>query len=410
MTLSTAVSDPDPSAGGSDVLTEPPVSRPIDPSPDLVAVARLAAEQDAGAAAEVGDLAGAVAEDTVAVTVFFASTNRGYHGWRWAVTLAVLEETPPTVSEVVLLPGPDALLAPAWLPWSQRIRAGDVGPGDLLPPPPDDPRLVPSYLESDDPAVEEVAHELGVGRVHVLSRLGREETAERWATGPFGPDSPAARQAPGPCGSCGFYLPLAGALGAGFGACGNEYSPAQLSVVSVGFGCGAHSETEVEPAGLATTTAAVVDELLMDVEPRPPAPADDADTAGPRDESTAELAVADEAVPAEVTVTDGTHVEVTEDDRPAEPSVDEGPVDEAPAAEVEAVIAAVEAAAEVTVPGDGESAPDATVDEPVALVTEIDAPEVEGGSEVPGSEAEAAAAAGSDADPSEEDSTGPSAE
>ena len=33
-----------------------------------------------------------------------------------------------TISEVVLVPGPTALLAPAWLPWENRIKPGDLDP------------------------------------------------------------------------------------------------------------------------------------------------------------------------------------------------------------------------------------------------------------------------------------------
>ena len=83
---------------------------------------------------------------------------------------------PVTVSEVVLLPGPKALTAPEWLPWSERVRPGDLGAGDLLPTRPDDPRLVPGYLASDDPAVEDVTKEIGLGRKRVLSP---ETTSDR---------------------------------------------------------------------------------------------------------------------------------------------------------------------------------------------------------------------------------------
>jgi hypothetical protein len=155
-----------------------------------------------------------------------------------------------TVDEVVLLPGDGALLAPAWVPWEERVRPGDLGPGDLLPPQPDDPRLVPAYVLSDDPAVEAVAFELGLGRSRVLSREGRLDAADRWHGGDHGPDTPMARQAPGRCGTCGFFLPLAGSLQAGFGVCGNEITEADGAVVSVEYGCGAHSETapETHPA------------------------------------------------------------------------------------------------------------------------------------------------------------------
>ncbi len=158
----------------------------------------------------------AVSEDEVALTVRFATTDVAYTGWTWCVTVALVDPEQPTVSEVVLLPGPDSLLPPPWLPWRERIRPGDLGPGDLLLPPlRDDPRLVPAYLESDDPAVEDVAHELGIGRVRVMSRAGRVDTAERWREGgSSGRTADMAKQAPLNCVMCAFFLPLAGSLGA----------------------------------------------------------------------------------------------------------------------------------------------------------------------------------------------------
>ena len=118
---------------------------------------------------------------------------------------------------------------------------------------------MPGYVASDDPAVEEVARELGLGRERVLSREGRELAAERWHDGPHGPGSDMARSAPGPCGTCGFFLPLAGSLRAAFGVCGNAYAPADGAVVAVGFGCGAHSDVRVE-----ATSPVAVAELVYD--------------------------------------------------------------------------------------------------------------------------------------------------
>jgi hypothetical protein len=51
-----------------------------------------------------------------------------------------------------------------------------------------------------------------------------------------------ARQAPGPCGTCGFWLPLAGSLRQSLGVCGNAYAPADGRAVTVDYGCGAHSQ------------------------------------------------------------------------------------------------------------------------------------------------------------------------
>jgi hypothetical protein len=68
-----------------------------------------------------------------------------------------------------------------------------------------------------------------------------------------------ARSAPGTCGTCGFFLPLAGSLRASFGVCGNAYAPADGAVVAVGFGCGAHSDVRVE-----VTSPVAVAELVYD--------------------------------------------------------------------------------------------------------------------------------------------------
>src|SRR5690606_41411281 len=38
-----------------------------------------------------------------------------------------------TVCGTVLRPGADALLAPGWVPWRERLQPGDLGVGDLLP-------------------------------------------------------------------------------------------------------------------------------------------------------------------------------------------------------------------------------------------------------------------------------------
>jgi hypothetical protein len=240
---------------------------------DAVALARAAAEEDAAddrgaaaAAAAVGEHLDVVEEDPGLVTHHFAAVRGGYRGWRWSVTLAGADDGPVTVCEVVLQPGPDALVAPTWVPWDERVRPGDLGVGDLLPAAPDDDRLVPGYLASDDPAVEEVALEIGLGRERVLSRPGREEIARRWSDGPHGPGAEMARAAPAQCGTCGFFLPVAGSLRGAFGVCGNEYAPADGTVVAVGFGCGAHSDVVHEPISPVAVAELVYDDGV-DLEP-----------------------------------------------------------------------------------------------------------------------------------------------
>lgn len=196
----------------------------------------------------VGAHLGVTAEDENAATHRFEATLPGYRGWQWAVVVAAPPEAEyATVNESALLPGPDALVAPDFVPWEQRIRPGDLAPGDLLAPPADDPRLVPGYVATGDPVVDEVAYEVGLGRTKVMSGEGRAEAAERWYA-EHGPDSEMARSAPSTCGLCGFYLPLAGSLRAAFGVCGNAMG-ADGRVVHVAYGCGAHSDTVLPTGG-----------------------------------------------------------------------------------------------------------------------------------------------------------------
>lgn len=239
-----------------------------EPDPALVGaleLARAAAVEEAGD--EVGEHVGVQPEDAAAVTHLFDANKTGYRGWRWAVTVAFAgPDRQVTVSEVVLLPGPDALVAPAWVPWQQRVQAGDLGVGDLLPTAPDDPRLVPAYVQSDDEGVEEVAMELGLGRVRVMSRPARVDAAERWQLSEFGPRSDMARSAPEHCGTCGFYLQVAGSLRAAFGVCGNEIAPADGHVVHVEYGCGAHSELRIDQGSPVLVADLIYDDSLLDIE------------------------------------------------------------------------------------------------------------------------------------------------
>jgi hypothetical protein len=197
----------------------------------------------------VGEHLQAIAEGERVVTHLFESKLPGYRGWHWAVTVArVPRSRHVTVCETALLPGPDALLAPEWVPWHDRLRAGDVGVGDLLPTAADDERLAPGYVRSDDPGVEETCWELGLGRERVMSREGRADAAQRWYDGERGPGAPVSVAAPrtARCGTCGFYLPLAGSLRQAFGVCGNVYAIDDAQVVSVDHGCGAHSQVLVD--------------------------------------------------------------------------------------------------------------------------------------------------------------------
>lgn len=222
---------------------------------EAVEVARAAAVDVAGIIG-VGEHLGVTAEADRVVHHLFACPHPGYRGWTWSVTLVRASRGKvPTVNEVVLLPGAESLRAGAWVPWADRIQPGDATAGLLMPAPTGDPRLEPGYTggeEAADPDPAEagmirlVVAELGLGRERVLSRVGRDEAAERWLAGASGPDNQLSRQAPDVCETCGFFVRLRGGLGNEFGACTNTYSPSDASVVSVAHGCGAHSSVVAE--------------------------------------------------------------------------------------------------------------------------------------------------------------------
>ena len=233
------------------------VTTTVRPKPDSATVAAVDAARTALLedvdAADVGEHLGHVVEGERVVTHFFACERAGYVGWRWAVTVArAPRQKLVSVDEVVLLPGDDAIVAPAWVPYRERIKPGDLSPGDLLPVDDDDPRLVPTYSFGDDPLdaddkaqVRAVAKELGLGRVRTLSPEGRDVAAQRWYDGDGGPDSPLARSAPDSCTTCGFLLRIAGPLSETFGVCANGDANDDGRIVSFDHGCGAHSEVRL---------------------------------------------------------------------------------------------------------------------------------------------------------------------
>lgn len=188
-------------------------------------------------------------------THYFACTDPAYIGWRWAVTVARAPRAKvASVCEIVLLPGSGSLLAPEWIPWSDRVLPGDLGVGDVLPTPANDPRLsagltgvdeIDAIIDRDEPRGW-TGWEAGVGRARVLSIDGRDAAAERWDGGEFGPSTAMAEAAPKPCATCGFLVHVSGPLSGAFGVCANEFAPADGRLVSLAYGCGAHSEI-VEP-------------------------------------------------------------------------------------------------------------------------------------------------------------------
>jgi hypothetical protein len=226
-------------------------------------------------AEDVGEHLAAEIEGERLVTHLFDCRRPGYVGWRWSVTVArASRQKGVTVDEIVLIPGAEAIVAPTWVPYRERIKPGDLSPGDLLPVTDDDPRLVPTYSFGDDPLdsdaraqIRTVAKDLGLGRIRTLSPEGHEAAAQRWYDGDRGPEAPLAQSAPEPCSTCGFLVRIAGSLAESFGVCANGDANDDGRVVSFDHGCGAHSEVRLakrhEPQPLPEP---VVDDLADDLD------------------------------------------------------------------------------------------------------------------------------------------------
>lgn len=76
---------------------------------------------------QIGEHVGAKADDDRLITHRFAAQRPGYHGWEWFVTVARAPRSKKvTVCELGMLPGDDALMAPEWVPWAERVAAGEL--------------------------------------------------------------------------------------------------------------------------------------------------------------------------------------------------------------------------------------------------------------------------------------------
>jgi hypothetical protein len=213
-------------------------------------IARNAAIADAEKPLQVGAFISVDIDSENRVSTFlFEADLAGYKGWRWCVTVAEVEDgATPTICDVVVLPGPDSLIAPEWVEYRDRILPEDIQPGVIVPSILDDSRLAPgvhSLIQDEDLDPVQV-FDLGLSRARVLSIEGRDQASKRWYAGDSGPNAPIAQSAPKPCQTCGFFLPIAGSLRASFGVCANAIAPDDARVVSVDHGCGAHSEATIK--------------------------------------------------------------------------------------------------------------------------------------------------------------------
>lgn len=255
----------------------------LDPQAIAKAVAIEVADEDN----QVGDFVEAIDLGDDVTDFRFETRVRGYEGWQWSVTLYHdVELDHWTVNESSLVPTDRALRPPAWIPWKDRLEPTDLAVTDSIGTEPDDPRLEEGFRATDAgegaPAetpemsetpetskedVEDAVQEFELSRRHVLTPLGRAQTAKRWYEGPRGPKSLSTKTADGnPCSTCGFFIPLKGELNLLFGVCANKWSPDDGRVVSVDHGCGEHSEIEPpEPSHLWVQSKPAFDDLHIDI-------------------------------------------------------------------------------------------------------------------------------------------------
>ena len=289
----------------------------LDPKAIAKAVAIEVADEDN----QVGDFAQAIELDDCVTDFRFETNVRGYEGWQWSVTLyhdAELDRW--TVNESSLVPTENALRPPEWIPWKDRLEPTDLAVTDSIGTDPDDPRIeegfrktqpesVPAEPQNDvqDDSVQEPRNEsdatevpeethrdasapddaqedaesaqtseedldeaiqtFDLSRRHVMTPLGRSQTAKRWYEGPRGPKSLSTKTADGnPCSTCGFFIPLKGELNLLFGVCANKWSPDDGRVVSLHHGCGEHSEIDPpEPSRLWVQSKPAFDDLHIDI-------------------------------------------------------------------------------------------------------------------------------------------------
>ena len=103
--------------------------------PQHQSLAEKAAKETAPANG-VGKFLGTSSEDRDTTNYRFESKLTGYVGWEWnVVVFQAKKAASATVSEVVLLPGKESIVAPSWVPWSQRRAELEKNKAVELPAP-----------------------------------------------------------------------------------------------------------------------------------------------------------------------------------------------------------------------------------------------------------------------------------
>jgi hypothetical protein len=120
-------------------------------------------------------------------TYLFENNQKGYVGWRWSVTIFQADaKEPATVSEILLIPGPDSLVAPDWVPWSERLADYkalqiELEKQALLDAEDSDESEADTDDDSDDDVDDTIADEVGDDSDDESVELGAEGSTEKLA-------------------------------------------------------------------------------------------------------------------------------------------------------------------------------------------------------------------------------------
>ncbi|RNE56985.1 DUF3027 domain-containing protein [Cryobacterium tepidiphilum] len=108
----------DPAEVDASALPEPKTDAVLLGAVDLARAALL----DITPADTIGEPVGHRALEDHVLSLYFACTLPGYPGWHWTVSLSRIDDDAPAfVLETELTPGEGAMLAPDWVPWSERL-------------------------------------------------------------------------------------------------------------------------------------------------------------------------------------------------------------------------------------------------------------------------------------------------
>ena len=98
---------------------------------DLKAFSEVAAKSAAGKN-EIGPFVELLTSEEGINTFLWEAKQPGYVGWRWSVSVFQADPAAePTLDEVVLVPGPESLIAPNWIPWADRKVDQQTAEGEL---------------------------------------------------------------------------------------------------------------------------------------------------------------------------------------------------------------------------------------------------------------------------------------